>query len=262
MAYSKFDDIAAEKIGFYVYALRDPRNGVVFYVGKGIKNRWFDHIREARSNNADSTLKLDRIREIEASGHEVDAFIIRSGITNEKAAFDVEAAVIHAYKLLQNAGNPSGVELANIAEVHQPEKGLAHVTLAQTLFNAPMCPEILVPCALFKIPRLWFPEMSDEDVRQATLGWWPETKVKNGKKKAEYAFAVSKGIVRGIYTINQSMWRIRQQGDRDWENDIGKKPRWGFPECVAAPEMSEFLNTSVKHLFKKGDQNVVKFLNC
>ena len=35
MPYQKFDDIAAERVGFYVYALQDPRDGVIFYVGKG-----------------------------------------------------------------------------------------------------------------------------------------------------------------------------------------------------------------------------------
>lgn len=45
MAYEKFDDVAASKIGWYVYALRDPRDETVFYVGKGQKNRWFEHIK-------------------------------------------------------------------------------------------------------------------------------------------------------------------------------------------------------------------------
>jgi hypothetical protein len=86
--------------------------------------------------------------------------------------------------------------------------------------------------------------------------------VKNGKEKAEYAFGISSGIIRGVYRIDRSMWRERREGDRDWEHDLGKKPKWGFPDCVPAPEMSHFLDTSVKHLFKKGDQNSVKFLNC
>jgi hypothetical protein len=104
--------------------------------------------------------------------------------------------------------------------------------------------------------------MTHEDVRQATLGWWPHSKVKNGKIAATYAFGVSDGIIRGVYKIDSSMWRERCQGDRDWDDDIGNKPRWGFPDCSHAPEMSHYLNTSVKHLFKKGDQNSVKFLNC
>jgi hypothetical protein len=46
--YTQFDALAAEKIQWYVYALRDPRNNEVFCIGKGKSNRWFDHIHEAR----------------------------------------------------------------------------------------------------------------------------------------------------------------------------------------------------------------------
>ena len=86
MIYQKFDEIAATKILFYVYALRDPRDKKVFYVGKGQKNRWFDHIEESHKKKDDPSLKLGRIREIENAGLKVEAFIVRSGIPTEKAA--------------------------------------------------------------------------------------------------------------------------------------------------------------------------------
>jgi len=262
MSYSRLDDIAAEKIGFYVYALRDPRNATIFYIGKGSGNRWHDHVLEARSKRGESSLKLDRIREIEAAGFEVEAFIIRSGISQEKVAFEVEAAVIHAFKLLKKANDSAEVDLTNVAEVHQPERGLVDVRIAQSLFNAPQCPPITAPVALFRIPRLWYPEMSDQELREATFGWWPERSVKKGMTSARYAFAVSRLIIRGVYRIDSTMWRPRVEGDRDWANDVGRTPRWGFPDCQPAPEMSPFLNTSVRHIFKKGDQNSVRFLNC
>ena len=52
MNYEKFDDVAAKKIGFYVYALVDPRTNKVFYVGKGKKNRWYDHIDSANNSKS------------------------------------------------------------------------------------------------------------------------------------------------------------------------------------------------------------------
>ncbi len=55
---TEFDDLAARKIGWYVYTLRDPRNNRVFYVGKGVENRWFDHIKEARAKINEPKLKL------------------------------------------------------------------------------------------------------------------------------------------------------------------------------------------------------------
>lgn len=264
MRYSKFDDIAAAKVGWYVYALRDPRNQTVFYVGKGKNNRWFDHIQEARAlRDSDyPSLKLQRILDIESAGLTVEAFLIRHGIATEKLAFEVEAAVVHAYRLTQEAVNGEGVDLTNIAEVHHPERGLSSVQIAQTLYNAPQAPPIDVPCAMFRLPKLWHPAMSDEELRQATLGWWSPREVAKGRKTAKYAFAISRGIIRGVYRIDPSMWRERRKPDRDWEHDVGKSPRWGFPECEAAPELSQYLNTSVKHLYKPGDASAARFLNC
>lgn len=262
ISYNKFDDKAAEKVLFYVYALRDPRNGDIFYIGKGERNRWYDHIHEARTNDSKETLKLDIIREIESAGFKVEAFILRSGIANEKYAYDVEGAVIHAFRLLNRDGKGVGFNLTNIAEVHHPERGLVSVDVAQSLFNAQRAPEIDFPCVLLRLPKLWYPEMSETQLREVTEGWWDAKRVKNGKKYAEYAFAVSKGVIRGAYRIDSSLWRERKAPDRDWEDDIGKTARWGFPGCIPALDKAGFLNKSVKHLFKTGDAHPVKFLNC
>lgn len=260
--YKEFDVLAAERILYYVYALRDPRNKEVFYVGKGESNRWYQHIKEAEKKNDDPTLKLQRIREIHAAEQEVEAFIIRSGISSEKHAYDVEAAVVHAYRLLERAGRPLPLTLTNIAEIHHPERGLASIAAMQSLLNAQPAPEITEPVGIFKIGVRWYPDMSEEQIRETTSGWWSASRVKKGMRIAKYAFGVSDGIIRGVYRIDESLWRERVKGDRDWENDLGKTPRWGFPGCESASEMSHFMNTSVKHLFKRGDQNSVKFINC
>ena len=51
---------------FYVYELVDPRDGVVFYVGKGKGRRIDQHEKEARAGGKGR--KADKIREIEALG--------------------------------------------------------------------------------------------------------------------------------------------------------------------------------------------------
>lgn len=262
ITYPKFDDIAAKKICFYVYALQDPLTGVIFYVGKGVENRWFNHIKDAhKSEPGDPSEKLEMIRSIEDRGDAVKVWIVRHGIHDEKTAYEVESAVAHTLKIIGSTVESANiVDLKNLVETHHPERGLISVGRAQSLYNARPAPEIKIPCVLVKVSRLWNPEMSDEEVMEATIGWWPYLK---NAQKAQYAFAVSRGTIRGVYRI--AAIRDRRKGDRDWEDDLGKKrPRWGFPDgCKPATELiDEFLDTSVKHLFKKGEASSVKLLNC
>ena len=50
--------------GYYVYALVDPRNDKVFYIGKGIGNRVFSHELESGKSPSSEKKKLHKIRDI------------------------------------------------------------------------------------------------------------------------------------------------------------------------------------------------------
>lgn len=99
----KFDDKTAEALGWYVYRLVDPRNGETFYVGKGKKNRVFDHVDGSLKNDTDDNLKFQRIKDIHASGLEVVHLIHRHSIETEELAYQIEAAVMDCYPGLLNA---------------------------------------------------------------------------------------------------------------------------------------------------------------
>lgn len=89
MPVMKFTEEIIEQLKYYVYALIDPREHKLFYVGKGKGNRVFDHVKCALSSPEVSD-KLDYIRGLKG---DVEHVIVRSGLT-EKEAFEVEAALI------------------------------------------------------------------------------------------------------------------------------------------------------------------------
>lgn len=83
---------------FYVYELIDPRNGQVFYVGKGRGNRLDAHEKEARAGRI--SRKCDVIRSIEAAGLAVSKRKIGS-FDDEQEAYDREAELVEEYGLAQ-----------------------------------------------------------------------------------------------------------------------------------------------------------------
>jgi hypothetical protein len=86
-----------ERLGYYVYALRDPRDGAIFYVGEG-RGRSCLSARPPRAkvdpSGTRAQLKLGTIHAIHDAGLTVGVEILRHGIADEKTAYEVEAAVI------------------------------------------------------------------------------------------------------------------------------------------------------------------------
>lgn len=244
-----FSPYVQEHLRYYVYLLSDPRDGKIFYVGKGIGNRVFAHaaaaLGEDEQNPSD---KLDRIRAIHGVGSTVRAELLRFGLT-EQAAYEVEAASIQLLGL---------ADLTNIVSGHHIEsRGRMSTDVAISLFDAPPVQEITEPVLLIKIPKLWYPSMPAAELYEATAGWW---RISKRRELARYVFAVNRGVIREVYIIHG--WQQRQPGDRGSEEDNGQPSRrFGFQGSVA-PELSTYRNRSVRHLYKKGDVSPIKFINC
>ena len=84
-----FSDKVKQKLGYYVYALADPRDNKIFYIGKGINNRIFQH-----EEKLDNSNKSNRIKEILSSGNKIKKLIISYGLS-EKEAFVAESTLIN-----------------------------------------------------------------------------------------------------------------------------------------------------------------------
>jgi uncharacterized protein len=86
-----FSPFVAEQLRYYVYLLRDPRDGKVFYVGKGVANRVFAHALDALDEQGAGE-KLDRIRAIRAEGKSVRYELLRGGGGGHPTAWPRRAA--------------------------------------------------------------------------------------------------------------------------------------------------------------------------
>lgn len=94
---------------YYVYNYIDPRNGEVFYIGKGRKNRAWDHLRAAQRNCPYSykrnRIKHNLIRKILSTGLTPIIHISPSSLS-EKEALDIEDWLIKTIGTLLDRTGP------------------------------------------------------------------------------------------------------------------------------------------------------------
>lgn len=222
----------AAVLRYYVYALRDPRNGRVFYVGKGIGDRINAHAREAGKDPESERAKLRTINEIEASGAQVDLLFLRTGIDDEATAFVVEQAVIDTFAA-------DGQPLTNLVRgLHSGSQGLATLATVVARHRAEPCPPIELPIIMVKIQKGWRPDSSEHEIFEQTRGHWRIAPWV--RDRAQYCLGVAHGIVRGAYRVDS--WFPSKM---PW--DEGRN-RWGF-EGTDAPELAHVVGTQVRDVF-------------
>ena len=229
-----FAQSVIEQLRSYVYLLRDPRSGNVFYVGKGKGNRVYDHLACALSEPIESD-KLDTIREIFDSGMNVEHYILRHGLS-DSAAFDVEAAVIDFIGIRNLSNQQSGFRSTDF--------GLKTTEEVIAMYTAPELKTDL-PLLLININKLFNREMTVDEIYEATRKEWV---IGHRRMKARYAVATYRGLTRNVFSID------------DWQ-PIGK--RWSFiGELAESKIQNELSYKSIRHLAKRGAANPIRYVNC
>ena len=229
------------ELGFYVYALRNPLDDKVFYIGKGQGDRIIQHKIFADSNPDVESAKLSTIHEIQAAGLDVEHLFIRTAIETEAEAFAIEQALID----LMVANNQS---LTNVVKGHHSSKvGLRSLSTFLAEVRREPLGIVNEPIVMFKVHNDWRPDISAEDLYRITRAFWgvgEET-----RNEARYAFALAHGVVRQVYRIF------------NWEqtSDPRFPGRWEF-NGAPAPEMADHVGKTVAT--KKGEQSQFRiFLN-
>jgi len=241
----KIPRAVASKLGYYVYLYVDPSDDSVFYVGKGKGARALSHLNTQERKSVTSA-----IRRIRASGSEPRIDILAHGLPSEDVAFAVEAAAIDLIGVHNLTNAVSGRGKAKYGRTSLAQL-IAHYTKRKAA--------ITEPSILIRINKLYHFGMTEAELYDATRSAW---RAGERKDKARYAFAVYEGIVREVYRITGwlpggSTFAAQNQGRRR------QRPgRWEFVGTLAEDRVRQrYVNSYVGHLFPKGAQNPIAYVN-
>lgn len=250
-----FDEKTIQKLQHYVYMLIDPLDKKVFYVGKGINNRVFEHLMLALTDADISTAKYDKIREIMQSGNVVEHVIVRHGLSKSEA-YQIEATLIDSF-------NYCGILLSNIAGGHNSiEKGLMTSDEIKRLYNAQELNEMSSDCILININKTYERGYGANPIYQATKETWLISQSKLSKIK--YVLSEYRGLIVEVFEV-QKWYPKKRLKNKTIDKTTNKKIKvevtgFGFDGIVAPYEIrSLYINKSVAHLKEKGAAQVIRY---
>lgn len=233
----KLNQSTIEKLGHYVYALIDPRDGLPFYVGKGCGSRINKHLFDARSKEKEETKKLERIHEIESQKLEVGTLVLRHGMT-EQEAFEVESAIIEVI----------GIDnLTNIVMGHDAdERGIRSLKDLEIYYQAK--PAIFdEPVLLININDKYLQCKNSEDIYEATRSAWKVSATRVAGIKI--VCTTYKGIIREVFYVDYWSKHPSRNGRSEF---IGKRA----DETIR----NKYINNSIEAYQKRGSQNPIKYV--
>jgi len=193
---NQFSQKTTEALRYYVYALVDPRDNKIFYVGKGYGNRVFAHLACA-IEFAHETDKLNIIRDIILDGQKVEHFIIRHDL-DEDDAYTVESVLID---LLTHSKFSFVANISNIvAGHHQWNKGIKSAQELEVLYACkPLLEEDIQHSIMtininttYKINSVRHPNIYESTRKSWVLS---EQRIKS----VDFVMSEYRGIIRAVF---------------------------------------------------------------
>lgn len=205
---NRFSNKVIEELDSYVYALIDPRDNKIFYIGKGRGNRVFQHCEAALQENEDS-LKLNLIRDIIASGAKVEHYILRHKLS-EREAFQIESVLIDF--LTYPKFNTERVLTNIVSGHHQWDEGIKTVDEISAIYD---CDKIRInPNEQLLLVSLnkSFDDAKAQGVYRRTDMYEKVRKywsiAKSRASEIGYVLGVYHGIVRAVLKVEGYDWTL------------------------------------------------------
>jgi hypothetical protein len=162
MALLRFSSQTKNHLRHYVYALVDPRDKKIFYVGKAsANNRAYDHM----NAEFEETAKHLRIKGIREAGLEPTVEILRYGLVTKEACFEIEATIIDTLGL---------ENLTNKVRGHGIERGRQTAAQVERLYGSEPVDVtgIREPLMLFFVNQGYSPTMSEIEIYDCVRQFW------------------------------------------------------------------------------------------
>jgi hypothetical protein len=219
---TKFTKKAKSALNYYVYALIDPRDGKIFYVGKAsANNRVFDHLKASE----EETKKTEKIAQIRNSKEEPKIEILRHGLKTEEIALEVEAAIIDTLGL---------ENLTNIVRGHRIKGGRLPVHEIERLYGSMPVRRSAIKESymMIFINQSYSPTLSEQALYDCVRQFWYQVAAdkreptKSGKLPYPFALSIVDSTVIRVYSIEAWFPAGATMSSRN-DDEIADK-RWEF----------------------------------
>lgn len=235
--------------GWYVYALVNPIDNLIFYVGKGCGNRVFAHANAALSADEETgSDKLKTIRAIKAKGLEVHPLILRHGL-KEKEAFIVESVLIDLFtnpitKKLHIKANMTTLQAGH----DMRELGIRSTEDLEAQYGSEPLGDTNDRLVIVNINSTY----NKADIYTATRGTWRLNKSR--ADNADYILSEYRGVVRAVFQMDKKKWQPVPDTN-------GKSRRYFFTgiEVTDPIVMSKYINKRIVKMH--GDSYPIHYIN-
>lgn len=219
------DAVQKQKLGIYVYALINPKDNEVIYIGKGGgdtdgtgNERIFAHFDEAESKLDDKSDKLERIRSVWKEGQDIRWVIVRHGLSSAEEAHKIEQSLIDLLNISKNG------KTANKVSGHgSKEFGLLDEQGVTKLAAPNVAPSkecvVLVFTIQKSIKGKGGVNAKADDVYEATRKSWSVNLKELERLGCVYAVGIDDGYSLGAYKIKE--WEVKKyEGKHGFIKDV------------------------------------------